>query len=323
MIKAHTKTITFIGTLPPVTGISPYCIGFIRQYLSHTKVSFVAIGSPYPSFLYPGTLRDPSSIKLLEALTEDVTIKRSLVWWNPLSWIRAGFRIKTESVYINWWTVALFPMLFTIALILKARNKQTTAIVHNPIGHESFPGEKFLTRLFLARCQAYIVLTSAGKRFLSDHYRIPDSRITVIYHPTLDFYPHKDIDKSAARTKLDIPQDAAVYLFFGHIRQYKSLSTIIKSFGDIARKDPEAVLVIAGEPWIDFSTYKELIDQHGLTDSTKLYLEFIPTSQVSYFFRAADTLILANTDQGSASGVKALAEGFDLPVLDLSKDPEF
>jgi D-inositol-3-phosphate glycosyltransferase len=309
---------TIIGTLPPVTGISPFCIGWVCQLASKQKVVFESIRSPYPPFFYPGTLFDHSSTVLLKALPKNSVVKNNLTWWNLLGWIAVASRINTNTVYLNWWTIALFPMLFTISCLLRLRGKRVICIVHNPIGHERYPADQFLTSLFFKTCHRFIVFTNEAKKYLSQQYGINNKPVVVQDHPPLNFYPHQKITKETARKQLNLPQNDRVYLCFGRIRQYKNLERIIKDFASKSTRDPSAILVLAGEPWVSLANYEKLINSLRLQDRVRLFLEYIPTERVPLFFRAADTFLLAHQDPGSGSGVIALAKSFNLPVLKLS-----
>jgi glycosyltransferase involved in cell wall biosynthesis len=306
-----------VGTLPPVTGISPFCIGFVRESFAKRQVVFESIKSPFPLFLYPGTLEDPSSLVLLKALPKGTAVKNDLVWWSPLSWLKAALRTKSEIVYLNWWTIALWPMLFTLSLVCRLKGKEVVAVVHNPVGHERYPSDVFFSRLFLKTCHRYLVFNQSARDMLKQSFKINEDRIKVINHPPLDFYPHRDIPKNEARKRLGLPLEATIYLSFGRIRGYKNLETVIKQFAQIAQKDSRAHLVIAGEPWTPFEPFDELIDNLKLRKQTYLFLRFIPTPQVALFFRAADHLLLAHRDPGSGSGIQSLAAGFNLPIKNL------
>jgi len=46
--------ITLIGTLPPIKGISPYCLELLKSLSKNIEVEFIGFKKLYPDFLYPG-----------------------------------------------------------------------------------------------------------------------------------------------------------------------------------------------------------------------------------------------------------------------------
>jgi glycosyltransferase involved in cell wall biosynthesis len=130
-------------------------------------------------------------------------------------------------------------------------------------------------------------------------------------------YPCEDIPAKEARKKFSIPNEAKVLLFFGNLRPYKGLDLLLKSFKHIARNDKNVWLIIAGRPWKDFDDYLNLINSFGEDISSRIILrdEFVPESQVPFYFSAADLLVLPYKQFDSQSGVIMLTMSCGLPYV--------
>jgi glycosyltransferase involved in cell wall biosynthesis len=136
----------------------------------------------------------------------------------------------------------------------------------------------------------------------------------VLPHGALET-PRTGISKPTARYRLGIPADAHVALCFGNIRPYKGVQILLRAFVQVALDDPDAVLVIAGQPWGDWSRYDRLIDDLGIRDRVRLRLEYIPASEVEPYFVAADAVVLPYTHFDAQSGVGTRALPFGRPLI--------
>ena len=103
-------------------------------------------------------------------------------------------------------------------------------------------------------------------------------------------------------------------LFFGIIRDYKGLDLLIEAFNLL---DGSYQLIIAGEVYGDDGSYDKLINKNTNCQRIYFFNQYIPDEEVHLYFSAADCIVLPYKS-GTQSGVAAIAEQFDLPVLTLS-----
>ena len=73
-------------------------------------------------------------------------------------------------------------------------------------------------------------------------------------------------------------------------------------------------LAIAGEFYTNKEKYLSLISRLNLKDHIYLYTEFIPTSEVKYYFSACDAVVLPYKD-ATQSGIVQIAMNFKKPVI--------
>ena len=110
---------------------------------------------------------------------------------------------------------------------------------------------------------------------------------------------------------MNIAENKKILLFFGLIRDYKGLETLIKS---IVLLPKDYFLVIAGECYGDFSKYQLLIDENNLSDQILVHNKFINDDEVKYYFSGADVLVLPYKE-ATQSGVIAISNHFCLPAI--------
>ncbi len=138
----------------------------------------------------------------------------------------------------------------------------------------------------------------------------PDARHVVLPHP---LYTHfgEPVSKDEALARLGLDSGRKTLLFFGLIRKYKGLDILLRAFDTLP---DDYQLVIAGEPYGDFSEYAALIGASPARERIKLFDTYIPDSEVKYFFSASDAVVLPYRS-ATQSGVNALACNFGVPMI--------
>lgn len=174
-------------------------------------------------------------------------------------------------------------------------------------------------RIMLVTCSKMIVFEEKLKTRLSKY---GDTRkIVVIPHGVEQF--HDNPTKKEAREKLGISQSSFTVLHFGFIGWYKGTDWIIHAIKELNEKSKEGKqveLVIAGgenpnhigKPY--YTKYVQSItkacEENGIT-----LTGFVPENKISYYFQAADLVILPYRTFMSASGPFSLAMSFKKPFL--------
>lgn len=304
-----------IGTLPPIKGISEYCLEQTRSLAKEIEIDFINFKSIYPEFLYPGGSTKEKSKTFLLKPGGNLKIKELLAWYNPFTWLWAGLFAKGKIIHFHWWTYSLFPVFFTILLLSKTRGKKIICTVHNVLGHESNKLDRFLTSLILKFPDYFIVHSKKNKEQIEKNFKINSQKILIIPYGVLNFYKDEPVSKSKARKKLGLDNKDKIILFFGTIRKYKGVDVLIKALSEIKRQIPEAKLVIAGKAWANWKPYQKLISNLKLKENIVLDLNYIPTSKVKYYFTAADLVVLPYTQFESQSGPGNIALAFGKAII--------
>lgn len=307
-------SITMVGTLPPIKGISEYCIELSNALSKKTNLEFINFKSIYPEFLYPGGTKE-KGISKINFVDKKIKIKNILYWYHPLSWIKAGLTAEGEIIHINWWASVLFPIFFTIALINKFKRKKIVLTLHNITAHESSKIDIIFSKIMFHIADHLIVHSKNNKEILIKIFNITPDKVSIIPYGPLNFYKTVKLPKSKNRRFLKLNENHKVILFFGTIRPYKGLKTLILALQQVVKDIPKVKLIIAGKNWERWKPYEKLIDQLDLSNNIDTYLEYIPTSKVPYFFNAADLVVLPYEKFDSQSGVGELAIAFHKALI--------
>ena len=294
-----------LSTLPPIKGLSHYTLPLVEDLSKNCKIDFYGFKSLYPGFLYPGGTKTNEK----EPKLENLKIINSLTWYNPFSWIKVGFSIKTKIVHAQWWSWILAPVYFGVLGIARLRGKKVIMTIHNVQPHERSIIKDILNKSVLKLANEYIVHSESNKKLLS---KKTNKRINVISHGLIKIKESKREHKEL-REKYSFTNEDKILLFFGNIRDYKGLDILLKSISEIDKKNLK--LIIAGKPWKSFEKYESLISKLRLDKKIKLFLDFNPNKKVAELFKISDLVILPYKNFEASSGAGTVALNFKKPLI--------
>ena len=301
--------ITILSPAYPLRGgIANFAGSLYSELINRNDVNVISYKKQYPSFLFPGKTQEESDETSVNINAENLVDST-----NPYNWGKVGRKIKYDNpdlLIIQFWLPFFTPCLKTISKIVK-QNKRTQilAICHNIIPHEKKPGDVFLTKLFFKYVDKFILLSNKVKEELLSIKK--ESVNKVIAHPVYSKFG-EPVDKDNAKSYLNI-QDERVILFFGFIRNYKGLDVLLKALPLIDEKE-KIKLLVAGEFYSNKREYKQLINELKIERSLVLKTDFIPASEVKYYFSACDVAVLPYKN-ASQSGIAQIAMNFNKPVI--------
>lgn len=320
--RQPTPTILLIGAFPPqAQGIPGYCAALAKALSRQGEVRALGFKAMYPAALFPGVKRamDPTS-RAPEA--PGLSVHHSLTWYNPLGWLWHAFTTRADILHLQWWSLPLFPVCLTFALIARARRLPVVVTAHNILPHEPSPWFLRASGWLYRFADRVLVHSAANREQFEVHFAHTGTKVEVVpmardAAPTL-------ADSIEARARLGIAQDRPVLLFFGTIRPYKGLDTLLKAVAIARHQHPELLLVIAGKPWESWTPYAGQIAVSGLAENVLLRLDYIPEAEVPDYFAAADLVVLpyAHFDAQSAVGAQTLSHGKPMLVSDTGGLPE-
>jgi len=303
-----------IGTLPPIKGMSDYCIELSQAVSKHVEIDFISFKKLYPEFLYPGGTKDTDkNFKLNE--NTNIKIRSFITYYNPFTWAWAGLSAKGKIVHFQWWTTFLSPIFFVILLFLKFRRKKIIFTVHNVLGHETNFIDMLVTKIIFLFPDFFILHSTNNIDKMEEIFHISRDKMVRIPHGIYEFYKNKEVTKEESRKKLNIKQDIPVVLSFGNIREYKGVDILIQAFAIVRNELPDALLIIAGKSWIDWKPNQKLIEKHNLQKNIRTFLEYVPMSDVKHYFEASDLVALPYKHFESQSGPGNIALAFHKPLV--------
>jgi glycosyltransferase involved in cell wall biosynthesis len=304
------KKIVLISPAHPLRGgiaASSERLAQAFQKAGHEVVIY-SFSLQYPPFLFPGKMQYTD-----EPPPPNLKIKTRINSINPFNWLFVGREIAEEKpaqVIVRFWLPFMGPCLGTTlraARFFAKKALKITALVDNIVPHEKRFGDRAFARYFVRACDDFVVMSKAVGEEIQGFQ--PKGEVHFAPHPIYDIYG-KPVEKSAARRRLDLPENVPLILFFGLIRKYKGLDLLLETLA----QTPDVHALVAGECYDDWDFYQKIIEEKKLAGRVHLHLDFIPTGQVKLFFSAAD-LVVQPYRTATQSGISQIAYHFEKPMI--------
>ena len=301
--------ITILSTAYPLRGGIAHFNGLLyKELVKEYNTNVITFKRQYPEFLFPGKTQKEEG-DTIEPIPTSVLVDSI----NPFNWVSIGNKIKNDApdlLLYKYWMPYFAPCFGTITRIAK-RNGKTKAMVicDNVIPHERKPGDITLTKYFFSAVDYFVCMSNSVKQDLLSVK--PNAVNKLLFHPVYSNFGNA-IDKQEARKLLNIKEEKVI-LFFGFIREYKGLDTLLHA-ASLLKDKLNLAVVVAGEFYSDEEKYKKIIAQHGLENTVKLYNDFIPTNEVKYYFSSADVVVLPYKS-ATQSGIVQIANNFGKPII--------
>ncbi len=305
--------IAVVGPVFPYKGGIAHHTGLLARELAKThEVKVFSFSLQYPRILYPGVEQ-----KDYENDSFNVEGTRYLInTVNPITWIRAALAISRFGpalVIFPWWNPFFGPAFSTIACLVKLFSRaKVLFLIHNVIPHERLPFDRLITACTLKRGDSHIVQSSESEIRLLRILRNPVYRKAP--HPTYGAFKQDEISREDARTRLSLPQDAEIILFFGFVREYKGLMHLIEALPAIHTRLPAARLLVAGDFFDDKQKYLRRMEELDVSPMVIIRDGYIPDRDVGLYFAASDLVVLPY-ESATQSGIVQIAFGFGIPVV--------
>lgn len=310
-----TKNIVIIGPAHPLRGgLASYNERLARQFLHEGhNCRIYTFSLQYPNFLFPGTTQYSS-----EPAPTDLLIDVRINAINPLNWLQCGRELRQmrpDIIVVRYWLPFMGPCLGTLLRQVR-RNKHTriVCIADNIIPHEKRPGDLPFTRYFLKPIDAFITMS---EKVLNDLKPLSNKPARFVNHPLYDNFGTRE-NREIACQQLQLNPNTHWVLFFGFIRPYKGLMNLIEAMHLLNQQGRlqalNMKLLVAGEFYEESAPYIKAITQYALNDYIALHTDFIPDSQVRYYFSVAHRVVQPYLN-ATQSGVTPLAYHFNVPML--------
>lgn len=299
--------IAYLSSFYPFRGgIAQFNARLVKHLSKFGEVRAYTFKRQYPQLLFPGK----SQYVLPEdkpELIESIQILDSI---NPISYYTTAKIINSyapEILITKYWIPFFAPSLGSVLKFLK-KHTFNVAIIDNINPHEKFPFARTLNKYYLKQNHVFIAMSNVVlKELIKIH---PQAHCVLVPHPLYENFGEK-IEKSKARELLQIERNRKVLLFFGFIRDYKGLDLLLQALSVLPE---EYCLVIAGEAYVSFEKYQDIIENLNLGARVKLFVRYISDTEVPLFFSAADVCVLPYKS-ATQSGIIGIAYHFDLPVI--------
>ena len=300
--------VALLGPLAPWRGGLAQYLALLGESLApHAEVRGVTFTRQYPGFLFPGQSQlDPATPRPsfpVESLLDSI---------GPWSWKRAASRLEAfapGAVVLKWWMPFFAPAFASAVGPLRPRGTRVVLVCDNLVPHERRPLDGALTRWMLRNSDGYLVMSESVERDL-DRLK-PGAPRRRVLHPLYAQFDRGRWTRESARARLGL--DGEVALFFGYIRRYKGLDTLLEAWREVRARRP-ATLVVAGEAYEDAAPYRRLAARAGGEAAVRWLERYIPDDEVEALFKAADVAVLPYRS-ATQSGVTHAAYALGVPVI--------
>jgi glycosyltransferase involved in cell wall biosynthesis len=301
--------IVILSTAYPLRGGIAHFIGLLyKELMKANQVKVITFKRQYPSILFPGKSQIESA-DTVEQIPAEVLVDSI----NPFNWIAVGLMIrkqKPDLLIFKFWMPFFAPCFGTISRLAKKNNiTKVLTICDNVIPHERKIGDLALIKYFFKTVDYFVLLSE----------KVRTDLLTLKPGAVNKFLPHPvysnfgiAVNKNEAKKHLSISADRLI-LFFGFIRDYKGLDILLNAMA-LLKNGLDVKLVIAGEFYSNEDKYLKTIDDLGIKENLLMFTDFIPTSDVKYYFSAADCIILPYRN-ATQSGIVQIATNFSKPVI--------
>jgi glycosyltransferase involved in cell wall biosynthesis len=185
---------------------------------------------------------------------------------------------------------------------------------HDLLPREPKLGQARAQLRLLQRMSAIVVHSQYGRGQLASRLGVPADKVHVIHHGAFEHV--------TAGPALPLPApldqvDEPVVLFFGLLRPYKGVGTLLDAWRGVSG----AELWVVGRPMMDLAPLRA-----AASGSVRFVDRYVPEHEVEAYFRRADVIVLPyeRTERFDQSGVLATALAFGKPVVltDIGGFPE-
>lgn len=304
---------TLVGPVYPYRGGIAHFTTMLALKLKEAgnEVQVISFRKQFPNWLYPGKSDKDTSEGRVKV---DASFVLSPL--NPFDWKKTiGLikKFKPDRVLFQWWVTFWGLALGVVTRSLRRKGFDIHCLIHNALPHEPKFFDSFITKYALSAVDSFVVMNEREattiKRTISNSAIVKHSPL-----PVFQVFNNRFLSKNNARTLLSLPLEKKLVLFFGIIRPYKGLKTLLYALAEIVKRNKDFELLIVGEFWESKEEYLDLINDLSLNEHVRIIDQYIPDDQASYYFNAADVFVAPYSDGTQSASVKA-ALGFGIPMV--------
>lgn len=305
---ANRRRIALVGPLHPWRGGLAQYLQLLGGALApRADVRAVTFTRQYPDFLFPGTSQlDP------QAPLPEFPTAAMLDSIDPRSWRRVAAHLEAfapGAIVLKWWMPFFAPAFASSVGPLRRRGTRVILVCDNLVPHEPRFFDAAFSAWMMRNSDGYLVMSDSVERDL-DRLK-PGAPRRRVPHPFYAQFDRGRWTRASARERLGLAGDVA--LFFGYVRHYKGLDTLLEAWPLVRAARPGATLVVAGEFYDKPEPYRALVAAAG-EGAVRLLDRYIPDEEVEALFRAANVTVLPYRS-ATQSGVTHVAYALGSPVI--------
>lgn len=297
--------ICLIAPVPPFRGgIAKYCYSLAQELEKRHNLLLLSYKRQYPELLYGRKNQIDPNVDSVRIQNEFRNLSFDIDSASVLSWLETSRKIIAfvpDLVILPWWVTYWTPMYLYLLHALSRKGITVVVLCINVFEHEDNQVKKFLTKFILSRADNFIVHSEQEKGEI------------LAFNPTATVKKHLlPLFEYGATAAEKHDGTSLQLLFFGFVRPYKGLDTLLKAIAIL--KNHDISLKITGEFWHDKGDYLALVNGLGISDKVEIIDRYVSEDEMSQYFSGADLIVLPYR-KSITSGIIATAYGFGKPVL--------
>ncbi len=209
-----------------------------------------------------------------------------------------------EVVHFQWFAVAALDRL-----LLPRRPVVVTA--HDLLPREPRPGQVRAQRRLYETVDAVVVHSRFGRGQLVDRLGVPAAKVNVIHHGAFEHLAR--VMPRSLPPELSGAGDEPAVLFFGLLRPYKGLETLLAAWRELRRASGTAAqLWVVGRPRMPLEPLRS-----AAPEGVRFVPRFVSDSELAACFHRSSLVVLPylSTERFDFSGVLATALAFGKPTI--------
>ena len=291
----------FLGPAKPFRGGIAETQNYLAEKISSKgfEVEVWTFTKLYPKLLFPGKSQfDKSEIE-----KNKIESKRVVHAYNFFKWKAVVQKInllKPKIVLFRYWTPLVSPCWCYIKSKLD-KSIKTVGLIDNWEHHEPKIWDKKLNKYF---GNSMDIIATFSEAVATQIKKTIKKKIFVGFHPIPCEKQFKILDIDCDKNESDY------VLFFGLIRKYKGLETLINSM----KYNHNFKLLIVGEFYDNKNKYLNLIEELNLKERVEIVDKFVGNEEIRNYFVKSKAVILPYKT-ASQSGVISLSYLFEKPIV--------
>jgi len=297
--------ICLIAPVPPFRGgIAKYCHSLAQELEKRHDLLLLSYKRQYPELLYGRKSQVDPACDAVPMRDEFKHLSYDIDSASIRSWFATSAKIAEfgpDLVILPWWVSYWTPMYVYLLSSLKKKGIKVLFLCINIFEHEDNALKKLLTKFTLGRVDSILVHSEQEKKTaleINPGATVKKHLLPLFMYDSGPTYRHGP--------------GVLQLLFFGFVRPYKGLDTLIKAVGIL--KDHDVSLTIAGEFWNGKAEFLKLAGDLGISEKVNIIDRYVPDDEMRRYFSSADLVVLPYK-QTVTSGIIATAYGFGKPVL--------
>ncbi len=185
-------------------------------------------------------------------------------------------------------------------------DRPTVLTAHDLLPREPRPGQATAQRRLYEKVDALVVHSEYGRVQLVEALGVERAKVHVVHHGAFEHLARAPVEE-------DLPADLhavalPVVLFFGLLRPYKGIETLLRAWSGISG----AELWIVGRPRMPLEPLRRLA-----CERVRFVPRYVGDAELPAFFRRADVIVLpySRTERFDQSGVLATALAFGKAIV--------